>query len=100
MYTSTIDVKCCAKFIIKLIELNCSGIYNLGSRYPVSKETFALAFFKKMKIKLNYNSISCNSLSVKRSKYLGMCMNKIEKDLGQKMPTLREIINSLSLDYK
>ena len=100
MYTSTIDVKCCAKFIIKLIELNFSGIYNLGSRYPVSKERFALAFFKKMKIKLNYNSISCNSLSVKRSKYLGMCMNKIEKDLGQKMPTLREIINSLSLDYK
>jgi dTDP-4-dehydrorhamnose reductase len=100
MYTSTIDVKNCARFIIKLIEQNFSGIYNLGSRYPVSKKKFALAFIKKMKIKLNYNSISCDSLPVKRCKYLGMCVNKIEKDLEEKMPTLSEIINNLSLDYK
>jgi dTDP-4-dehydrorhamnose reductase len=100
LYTSTIDVKNCAKFIIKLTEQNFSGIYNLGSRYPVSKERFALVFFKKMKIKLNYNSISCDSLSVKRCKYIGMNVNKIEKDLGEKMPTLTKIINSLSLNYK
>ena len=100
MYTSTIDVENCAKFIIKLIEQNFSGIYNLSSRYPVSKEKFALAFFKKMKIKLNYNSISVNSLPVKRPKYLGMCVKKIEKDLGEKMPTLSQVINSLSLRYK
>ena len=100
MYTSTIDVKNCAKFIIKLVEKNFSGIYNLGARYPVSKEKFALAFFKKMKIKLSYNSISCDSLPVKRCKYLGTCVNKIEKDLGEKMPTFRQVISSLSLQYK
>jgi len=100
MYTSTIDVKNCAKFIIKLIEKDLSGIYNLGARNPVSKQQFALAFFKKMRVKLNYNSISCDILPIKRFKYLGMSMNKIERDLGEKMPTFRQIINNLSLEYK
>ena len=100
MYTSTIDVKNCAKFIIKLIEKNFSGIYNLGSRNSISKEKFALAFFKKMKVKLDYNSISCDILPVERCKYLGMSTKKIEKDLGEKMPTPGQVINNLYMEYK
>ena len=46
-------MKNCAKFIIKLIERDFSGIYNLGARNSISKEKFALAFFKKMKVQLN-----------------------------------------------
>ncbi len=100
LYTSTIDVKNCAKFIIKLIEKNFSGIYNLGSRNSISKEKFALAFFKKMRVKLDYNSKSCDILPVKRCKYLGMSTKKIEKDLGEKMPTPGQVINNLYMEYK
>ncbi len=100
LYTSTIDAKNCAKFIIKLIEKNFSGIYNLGSRNSISKEKFALEFFKKMKVKLDYNSISCDILSVERCKYLGMSTKKIERDLGEKMPTPGQVINNLYMEYK
>ena len=100
LYTSTIDAKNCAKFIIKLIEKNFSGIYNLGSRKSISKEKFALEFFKKMKVKLDYNSISCDILSVERCKYLGMSTKKIERDLGEKMPTPGQVINNLYMEYK
>ena len=100
LYTSTIGAKNCAKFIIKLIEKNFSGIYNLGSRNSISKEKFALEFFKKMKVKLDYNSISCDILSVERCKYLGMSTKKIERDLGEKMPTPGQVINNLYMEYK
>ncbi len=53
-----------------------------------------------MKVKLDYNSISCDILSVERCKYLGMSTKKIERDLGEKMPTPGQVINNLYMEYK
>ena len=38
MYTSTIDVKSCAKIIVELTVLKSKGIYNVGSRNHISKK--------------------------------------------------------------
>ena len=54
MYTSTIDVKSCAKIIIDLSSINSKGIYNIGTRKSLSKKKeFAIKIFKKLKRKLN-----------------------------------------------
>ena len=52
MYTSTIDVKSCAKIIIDLALLKSKGIYNLGARNMMSKK-FCNSSFKSFKFK-NY----------------------------------------------
>ena len=100
LYTSTIDVNNCVNLILKLIDMNCSGVYNLGSKQPVSKETFGRFFFKKMKSKILINSTSSDLMNVKRSKFLGLNVKKIEKDLKIKMPNYKKIINSLCKEYK
>ena len=53
MYTSTIDVKSCAKIIIDLALLKSKGIYNLGARNMMSKKNFAIHLSKVLNLK-NY----------------------------------------------
>ena len=100
MYTSTIDVKSCAKIIIDLALLKSKGIYNLGARNMISKKDFAINLSKKLNLKITYRSISCDILNVPRGKNLGLNVKKIEKKLGYLLPTTKESIKSLSKDYK
>lgn len=100
MFTSTIDVKSCANYIIKLTLKNSVGIFNLGSKNQVSKKEFALKFAKKLGLKLNYESVSTKIYAIKRGKYLGMNVNKIEKKLNTNMPTTNKVINNIVKDYK
>ena len=100
MFTSTIDIQSCAKYIILLSLSNSIGIFNLGSKGQISKEEFALKFAKKLGLTLNYESVSSNVFKVKRGKNLGMNVNKIEKKLKIKMPTINKVINTLSKYYK
>ncbi len=99
MYTSTIDVKTCATLIVKLILLNASGIYNIGSKDVISKQDFIINFAKRMKKKLNFDSVSSDVLKVKRGKNLGMNVTKIENKLNIKMPTSKKVINNLVKEY-
>ena len=46
LYVSTLDVNYCSKAIIKLINLNAKGVFNLGSNSSLSKEKFAFIFAK------------------------------------------------------
>lgn len=100
MYSSTIDVKRCAKIIIRLIQKDCSGVYNLGSKNSISKAKFAKHFFKKMKTNIKFNICSSDKLLVKRCKFLGMNVKKIEKKLKIKMPSYNIVINDLCKEYK
>jgi len=97
---STIDVETCSKLIIKLIEKNKSGVFNLGTRDSLSKKNFAILYAKKLKKKIFYNDISANKIILKRPLNLRLNVKKIEKTLGLKMISSSQSINKLILQKR
>jgi dTDP-4-dehydrorhamnose reductase len=100
MYTSTLDVSTCAKYIVKLSLLNANGVYNLGTKNMISKKQFAIYVSKLVKKKIYYKTTSCDILSTRRSKNLGLNIKKIEKKVGEKMITSQEAIKNLVSEYR
>ena len=100
MYTSTLDVKTCAKIIIELALLKSKGIYNLGTRNMLSKEKFAVNLSKILKRRLEYKSVSCDMQQISRGKNLGLNVKKIEKKMGFRMLTTHQSIVNLAKEYK
>ncbi len=100
MYTSTIDVRSCAKIIIDLSSLNSRGIYNIGTRDTLSKKEFAVKIFKRLKKNINFKSISCDIQKTPRGKNLGLNVKKIEKKIGYKMPTSGNTVTNLIKEYQ
>ena len=68
MYTSTIDVKSCAKIIIDLALLKSKGIYNLGARNMMSKKNFAIHLSKVLNLKIIFKSVSSDMLNIQGKK--------------------------------
>jgi len=99
MFTSTIDIKNCAKYIVDLSIAKSSGVYNLGTRDFISKEKFAIKFAKKINSKIIYKSIKTEKKKLKRGKNLGLNIKKIEKKLNLNMPSSNQIINNIIKDY-
>mgnify|MGYP000857549131 CR=1 FL=1 len=100
MYTSTIDVKSCAKIIIDLSSINSKGIYNIGTRDSLSKKEFAIKIFKKLKKNIKFRSISCDIQTTPRGKNLGLNVKKIENKIGYKMPTSEKVATNLVQEYQ
>jgi len=100
MYTSTMDVNTCAEIIIDLASLKSKGIYNLGSRNMTSKKNFAISVSKNLNKMIKYKSVSCDIQKISRGKNLGLSVNKIEKKIGYKMPTLNQSIINLVKEYQ
>ncbi len=100
LFVSTLDVNYCSKAIIKLVNLNAKGIYNLGSSSSISKEKFAYLFAKKLKKKLYYDAVSSKRTSVFRPQNLTMDTKKIEKKIKANMPSPRQVINNLIKEKK
>ena len=92
---STIDVETCSKLIIKLIEKNKFGVFNLGTKDSLSKKKFAILYAKKLRKKILYNDISANKVILKRPLNLRLNVKKIEKALGLKMISSSQSINKL-----
>lgn len=99
MFVSTIDVKNCAIFIIRLAEMTSYGIYNIGARNQTSKKEFALKFAKNIKKNLNFVDVSVNTSKIKRGKYLGLNVKKIQAKLNVKMPSINKVIDIISEKY-
>jgi len=98
MFTSTIDLNTFSKILIKLILTKSSGVFNIGSNEILSKKEFAIKYFAKLKKKLKYKIVSVNNdnlIPLKRGKYLGLNVKKIEKKLKIKMPNSNKIIKNL-----
>ena len=100
LYTSTIDVKTCAKIILRLIKVDGKGIYNLGTHDTMTKKDFALTFTKQNNLNIKFTEISCKSTKVKRSNFLGLDVKKIEKKLKLKMISSKNAANNLSKGIK
>ena len=98
-YVSTLDVDTCAKLIIELINSRASGIYNCAAKQPITKKDFALYFCKKINKKIFYNEVSVISDRVKRQRYLGLNVKKIEKKLVKKMISPYKAIDNLAKLY-
>lgn len=99
LYVSTLDVDTCAKMIIKLVNLNATGIYNCGTNGPITKKNFGLYFSKMINKKIYYNDMSVTLDEVKREKYLGLNTYKIEKKIGKKMISPHKAITNLAKQY-
>lgn len=97
---STIDSKTCARLIVKLVNLDKIGIFNLGTRDSLTKKEFAILYAKKLKKKIYYQEISAKKLKLKRPLNLKLDTTKIEKALGVKMITSLKSINNLVLQKK
>ena len=97
MYTSTIDVRSCVLIIKKLIDKNAMGIYNVGTKDAISKKDFAIFFAKKLKMKIDFEEISINTLPIKRGNYLGLNINKTQKKIKQKIINSSSAIKKLVL---
>ena len=95
MHVSILDAKTCAKIIKKLIMLDAKGIYNVGTKYSLTKKDFALKFSKKLKNKIYYLDKSVNSLKLKRPRFLALDVRKVEKKIKDKMITPNDSINNL-----
>jgi dTDP-4-dehydrorhamnose reductase len=95
MYVSTLDVSNCANIIKKLINKNVYGVYNVGTNKALTKKNFAIHFANKMKMNLNYRSVSLDVTKPKRPKYLGLNVDKVEKILKKKMISPKTAINNL-----
>lgn len=98
MYTSTIDLRSLTKILIKLILKNSSGVFNIGSSEYISKKQFALKYFKKLKINPLFKNVKTNDKlqsTIKRGRFLGLNIKKIEKILKIKMPNSDKVINNL-----
>jgi len=92
---STIDSKTCARLIVKLVDLDKTGIFNLGTRDSLTKKEFAILYAKKLKKKIYYQEISAKKLKLKRPLNLKLDTTKTEKALGIKMITSLKSINNL-----
>tara|TARA_B100000795_G_scaffold270073_2_gene262507 strand:+ start:3712 stop:4584 length:873 start_codon:yes stop_codon:yes gene_type:complete len=98
MYTSTIDLKTFSKILIKLTLTKSFGIFNIGANEILSKKEFAIKYFKNLKKNLKYKDVSANNtklIALKRGKYLGLNIKKVEKKLKIKMPSSIKVIKNL-----
>ena len=97
IFFSPLNIKTLVKIIIKILNSNKRGIYNLGSKNKISKSLFILKIAKKLKIKLNYKIINYEPLNfiVKRPKDMSMNIRKFQKTFRTNLPTIESEINKL-----
>ena len=100
-YTSSIDVYNFSRILWDLISDKPSGIYNLASSEVSSKKDFIFSLADSF----NLSTSTCtptkiNNDGLKRATSLGLNTEKIENYLGYKLPTLKEVTDSLKEYYE
>ncbi len=99
-YTSSIHTVQLAKIIYDMIRLSVTGLYNVASSDVFSKKEFVLELSEALFHHLpNYKDASVRMLSCNRANSLGLECSKVENVLGYKMPSLKDVINSIKEEY-
>lgn len=100
-FTSTIDTLSFSRCVADLIRKNCHGLYNLASCDVSSKKEFAaaVAHHNGWGLERTVTSSVC-TLPVPRAESLGLDVSRISHDLGYEMPTLEEVVKTLSREYR
>ena len=94
-YTSSINVNSFSKILFDLHKTGYKGIVNVGSREFISKADFIKRVFKKIDFSdINFIRSSVDKLPIQRAKNCGMNVNKAERLLNYKLPTIDDVIQS------
>lgn len=98
MYTSSIDVYTFADILFNLIEkIRPSGILNLASREVFSKKNFIDALALKLNLDTSFTKVgSVSTLTVQRPDSMGLSVEKVEKLLGIRLPSMSEVVDRLA----
>lgn len=100
-YTSSITTYHLSKIIYDLLPKNPCGILNVASSEVFSKKIFIETLANALQIPLkNAKTGSVAKLPSKRADSLGLNVEKAEKILGYKLPTLSEVIEQLKQEYR
>ena len=100
-YTSSIDVNNFSRILWDLIINKPSGIFNLASSEVSSKKDFIFSLADSFNLSTsNCNPTKINNDEFKRATSLGLSTEKIEDYLGYKLPTLKEVTDSLKKCYE
>ena len=88
--------------VIRLIIKNIYGIYNLGSKYGMTKEDFGINFCKSLD--MNFNHINPNYLKnmtnlVSRPFDMRLDSSKLEKKLNLKFTSTKNEIKRVKSNY-
>ena len=98
-FCSSIDIWNFSEILVKCIDKELSGLYNISSRDVLSKATFVNLLAQYLGINLRnfeYKSVIEESiLSVRRANSLGLDVSKVEKDLGQNMYNSEKVIKKI-----
>lgn len=100
-YTSSIDIYNFSRILWDLIKNKPTGIYNLASSEVSSKKDFIFSLADSFNLSTsNCTPTKINNDELKRATSLGLDTGKIENYLGYKMPTLKEVTDSLKKHYE
>lgn len=100
-YTSSIDIYSFSRILWDLIKNRPSGVYNLSSSEVFSKKDFIFSLAKGFQLSYsNCHPAKINNDGLRRATSLGLKTKKIEEYLGYKLPTLKEVIDSLKEHYE
>ena len=102
--TSSIDTKTFAEMLLKLVNKEASGIFNLASSSCLSKYDFGKKIAQRFGLKFDHvdkgSLVDFNKQSsVNRASNLGLDVNKIEELLGEKMPDVSDVSDNLYEEY-
>lgn len=98
-YSSLLHRADVADLILRLIEREASGVYNVASRDVFSKAELVRAFAHKLGLPLHAQSGSVTSLQTPRAESLGLATEKAEALLGRQMPGLEDTVGLLAADF-
>ena len=95
-FVSFLDVWSCAEAILDLIEVDATGIVNVGAREVFSKAEFVQRLAAALGRKIpNARVAPMRQQEVLRGDSLGMDTSRVEAFLGRTMPDLDDIISTL-----
>jgi len=100
-FTSAIDTETFVDVVAQLLYAGQSGLFNVGSTQVYSKADFVLALAKRLGMnmtKVNISSVS--QMDARRADSLGLDVSKAERVIGKNLPTLAEIVNNITQQYK
>jgi dTDP-4-dehydrorhamnose reductase len=103
VYFSPLSIKVLTKMIELVVQKKLIGIYNLGSSDGMSKADFDFAFAKYLKLPINamkrINSTEAEFIRAYRPKNMCMDCSKFENAFDIKLPSLKDLIEPLALEY-
>ena len=100
-YTSSIDVHNFSRILHDLIKDKPSGIYNIASSEVFSKKDFIFSLADSFNLsKSNCHPSKINNGGLKRATSLGLNIDKVENAVGYKLPTLKDVTDSLKKSYE